>query len=320
MKEGSRFKTLPLLIFVAFIAFSVRLVEVGAGLTSLSGVALAENTAAETAQAEMDKAAQEAENGSGEGGSLIIDDDAQTDVVDTGPEIDWQAAGDEDLAYQAARQEIFEDLRKRREEIDKTEKALAAREALLRAAEQEIDRKYQELDQLRARIENLLDQQTKEEKERIQSLVKIYEGMKAKDAANIFNTLDLDVLVEVMTRMSERKLSPILAEMNPERARPVLQRMDGGREHHFRAEGVESELEPDHHAEIAAPALECPKEIGVFRLARADQPPVGGDHIRSQQDDHVITVQREEEEISEDQNSDVPAERPLEERYEVDDR
>ena len=45
--------------------------------------------------------------------------------------------------------------------------------------------------------------------------------MKAKDAARIFDTLDLDVLVSVVSQMSERRLSPILAGMNPERARTV---------------------------------------------------------------------------------------------------
>ena len=53
------------------------------------------------------------------------------------------------------------------------------------------------------------------------SLVKVYENMKAKDAAQIFNTLDMDILIEVMGRMSERKLSPVLAEMDPDRARSV---------------------------------------------------------------------------------------------------
>ena len=67
----------------------------------------------------------------------------------------------------------------------------------------------------------MLKQQTDEEEKRIKSLVKIYEGMKAKDAARIFNTLDMDILVRVMAGMSERKLSPILASMEPDRARSV---------------------------------------------------------------------------------------------------
>ena len=32
---------------------------------------------------------------------------------------------------------------------------------------------------------------------------------------------DLDILVEVISRMSERKVSPVLAAMNPERARTI---------------------------------------------------------------------------------------------------
>jgi flagellar motility protein MotE (MotC chaperone) len=74
---------------------------------------------------------------------------------------------------------------------------------------------------LRREIENLLQKQSEEEMARINSLVKIYQGMKPKDAARIFDTLDLDILVVVVSKMSERKLSPVLAAMNPERARTV---------------------------------------------------------------------------------------------------
>jgi flagellar motility protein MotE (MotC chaperone) len=98
---------------------------------------------------------------------------------------------------------------------------MVTREALLRAAEQEIDRKYNELAQLRGEIEKLLQKQSDEEQARIVSLVKIYEGMKPADAARIFDTLDIDVLMQVMSKMSERKLSPVMAAMNPERAKTM---------------------------------------------------------------------------------------------------
>ena len=91
----------------------------------------------------------------------------------------------------------------------------------MKAAEQQIDRKYQELEKIRGEIQALLVQQTEEEKARVNSLVKIYEGMKAKDAAKIFNTLDMDILIDVTANMSERKVAPIMAAMDPERARSV---------------------------------------------------------------------------------------------------
>ncbi|MCF8495418.1 MAG: hypothetical protein K9G62_01985 [Alphaproteobacteria bacterium] len=119
------------------------------------------------------------------------------------------------------RNELFEDLAKRRVVLEEREKALTTREAVLKATGQELNRKYEELSRLRGEIEKLLVQQSEEEKARIASLVKVYEGMKPKDAARIFDTLDLDVLVSVMSKMSERKISPVLASMDPERARTV---------------------------------------------------------------------------------------------------
>jgi flagellar motility protein MotE (MotC chaperone) len=116
---------------------------------------------------------------------------------------------------------MFKELITRREELDKRQRILQQREALLRAAEQELERKYEELTQLKSEIGSLLEEQSAAELARIKSLVKTYEGMKAKDAARIFNTLSMDVLIEVMSQMSERKTAPIIAAMETERARQV---------------------------------------------------------------------------------------------------
>ncbi len=133
----------------------------------------------------------------------------------------WPDAGDAEMDMSATRIEMIKDMVDRRNTLDKRENDLVAREALLKAAEKELDQKYKELTDLRKDIEGLIKKQSEEENARTASLVKIYEGMKPKDAARIFDTLDLDILVSVMTSMSERKLSPILAQMNAERARTV---------------------------------------------------------------------------------------------------
>lgn len=134
---------------------------------------------------------------------------------------DWRDATDEDMEYSGIQSELFDDLMERRKDLEGREKELAMREALLQAAERELDQKYEELELLRGEIQSLLEQQSQEEQDRISSLVKIYEGMKAKDAARIFNTLETDVLLAVLGRMSERKSAPILAAMNPDRARSI---------------------------------------------------------------------------------------------------
>ena len=52
-------------------------------------------------------------------------------------------------------------------------------------------------------------------------LVRLYESMKPRDAATIFNDLEMPVLLQVLDRMNERKAAPVLAAMQPERARQV---------------------------------------------------------------------------------------------------
>ncbi len=133
----------------------------------------------------------------------------------------WKDSGDLEDDYSDVKIEMFADLSKRRKDLESKEKELVMREALLKATQAELQQKTDELTKIKTDIETLLKQQTDQENKRIASLVKIYEGMKAKDAARIFDSLEMDVLLQVVTKMSERKTAPILAAMNPDRARNV---------------------------------------------------------------------------------------------------
>lgn len=243
-----RVKILPLLVFVAMLAFSVRFAEVVTGLATLPGAALAaaaekavppKDAALESAAEAAAKTAEpakeekpittepskEAVSSEKPADERPAEGEAKSAAGDEGASevkpVEWHDAEDSDTEFSNVRTELYDNLGKRREELDKREADMVTREALLRAAEQEIDRKYNELSQLRGEIEKLLQKQSEEEQARIVSLVKIYEGMKPADAARIFDTLDIDILLSVMSRMSERKLSPIMAVMNPERAKTM---------------------------------------------------------------------------------------------------
>lgn len=120
---------------------------------------------------------------------------------------------------------VLQNLSKRREQIEQRERDLDQREKLLQAAEKKVDEKVAELDKLKKNIEGLLDKQSKLQDERVAQLVKIYENMKPKDAANIFNEMDFDVLLGIIDKMSERKVAPVLAAMDPVRAREVSARI-----------------------------------------------------------------------------------------------
>ena len=45
----------------------------------------------------------------------------------------------------------------------------------------------------------------------------MYETMKAKEAARIFDRLDMKVLIEVATQMNPRAMSAIMAQTTPEK-------------------------------------------------------------------------------------------------------
>lgn len=131
------------------------------------------------------------------------------------------------MEYTPVEIEVLNSLSKRRELLDLREKEIAKQEALLKAAEGEVDRKVSELLKIKAELKQLLEDQSNMQKERIQSLVKIYSGMKPKQAARIFDTLEMDILLAVIGKMSERKTSPILANMNPDKARKVTIKLAG---------------------------------------------------------------------------------------------
>lgn len=117
--------------------------------------------------------------------------------------------------------ELLQRLMERREALERRARNLDQRETLLAATEARIADKMGELKALQALIESLLVQHDEQEEARLASLVKIYESMKPKEAARIFDDLDMVVLLEVIGRMKERKSAPILAKMDPRRAKAI---------------------------------------------------------------------------------------------------
>jgi flagellar motility protein MotE (MotC chaperone) len=117
--------------------------------------------------------------------------------------------------------DVLQRLTERRAILDQREGELEERAALLQAAETRIDQKIQDLRDLRTTLEQLTRIRDEQEEKKILSLVKIYETMKPKEAAQIFQELEMDTLLLVVDRMKERKLAPVLAEMNPNKAMEV---------------------------------------------------------------------------------------------------
>jgi flagellar motility protein MotE (MotC chaperone) len=116
---------------------------------------------------------------------------------------------------------VLLDLRQRRQELDARDAALAARESILAAAEQKLQARIEELAALQKKLQDLEAARQQREEAGWQGLVKVYEAMKPRDAATIFNDLQMPVLLPLVDRMKEAKAAPVLAAMNPDKARDV---------------------------------------------------------------------------------------------------
>jgi len=125
-----------------------------------------------------------------------------------------------DPAVQAERA-LLEQLRARRAEIEAREQAVTAQEVVLQATERRLARRVEELAALQQRLEALDRARTDREEAGWRGLVRTYETMRPRDAAAIFDELEMPVLVELLDRMGERRAAPVIGAMRPERARLV---------------------------------------------------------------------------------------------------
>jgi flagellar motility protein MotE (MotC chaperone) len=128
---------------------------------------------------------------------------------------------DDPFEYTDEEVDVLQQLAKRREELDLRARQLDEREALIQAAEQRMEQKMAELKALQATVEDLLKARSEQEEAELKSLVKMYENMKPKAAAKVFEEMDMDVLLDVVDRMNERKVAPILALVTPTRAKEI---------------------------------------------------------------------------------------------------
>jgi flagellar motility protein MotE (MotC chaperone) len=123
--------------------------------------------------------------------------------------------------FDATEIDILQNLAKRRQEIDNWAKEVSTKEAVLKSAQDQLDQKIATLAKLQDELTQLLKAYNEKEDMKIKSLVKIYETMKPKDSAKIFENLDMNILLRVIDCMDQRKVAPILAFMSPESATAV---------------------------------------------------------------------------------------------------
>ncbi|QPF94047.1 MotE family protein [Bradyrhizobium commune] len=132
----------------------------------------------------------------------------------------------------ASERAILERLQARRQEIESRQREIDIRESLLKSAEKRIENKVEEMKAVESRISATQAEQKAAEAQRMKGLVTMYEGMKPKDAARVFDRLEMGVLIEIASAIAPRKMSDILGLMSPEAAErltvEMARRANGG--------------------------------------------------------------------------------------------
>jgi len=219
-----RFRLLPILIFCAALSASVKLSSLWHGLDGLifSSAAVAEEpaakkqpgkTGAKNNKANINRRVRSDPAGTTKDSAKNTPDVKKT-VINRKPRFDPRLVTDSEL-------DILQKLADRRAELNRRSRQLDTREKLLQATENRIESKIEDLKQIQDTISKLLKKHDEEKEEKMRSVVKIYEKMKPKEAARIFEELELPILLDVVERMREAKSASIIAKMTPRKAKTV---------------------------------------------------------------------------------------------------
>ncbi|MBO32725.1 MAG: hypothetical protein CMM74_07080 [Rhodospirillaceae bacterium] len=221
-KIVTKLRVLPTTIFVAALLLSVKVSDILNGLESTLDALTVAKVQAQQPPPPPPPAEPANDGQDTDDGKEPADGDAggqEAAKVDDGEEEDNPR--DDPTLFTQTEIDLLQQLANRREEINARAEDLTLQEGLLKAAETRIDKKIQEMKRLELTIQNLIKTHDEQEEAKMQSLVKIYENMKPKDAAQIFEEMELDTLLLVAERMKERKLAPVMAQMKPKKAKDM---------------------------------------------------------------------------------------------------
>jgi flagellar motility protein MotE (MotC chaperone) len=116
----------------------------------------------------------------------------------------------------ASERALLERLGERRNEWQQKGKDIEMRERLLENAERKLEARINDLKAAEEKVETA--KRSDPEAGGLRNLVVMYEAMKPKEAARVFDRLSHDVLVPVVLQMNPRKMAEVLAVMTPEAA------------------------------------------------------------------------------------------------------
>ncbi|HEY4345114.1 MAG TPA: hypothetical protein VGN05_12260 [Parvibaculum sp.] len=203
-----RLRLLPTVMLVAAMLLGLKVVHLVGGFAGPALASSSQPPAAEEGGAKHESAAAE-------GGEHGAEDANAAQNAANKAALATQTQQLNETKLSPAEIAVLGSLTARREELDKRSKELDVREQLMSAAEKRVEDRVTELKAIEAKINGQIADNDKQNEERLANVVKMYETMKPKEAARIFERLDMGVLIDVAKRMQPRKISAVLAVMDP---------------------------------------------------------------------------------------------------------
>lgn len=146
--------------------------------------------------------------------SREVTETGSTGEGEDGPPVDALAPREQSAS--PAEAAIRERLEQRRQNLEHRDQDIALREEMIRQAEERLEER---LNRLREAEDGGRSAEADARREQeMANLVAMYQAMRPKEAARIFDRLDLDILVPVVLEMNPRTMAEIMAAMSAESA------------------------------------------------------------------------------------------------------
>ena len=152
------------------------------------------------------------------GGVLVMSSQLGKAAMNAGlPEM-----GPED--YEAA-ERVFRDMAIERDRIQQEKEDLLALKQTVAVQEQVLNLSREQLLVVIKKLDNKQQEYIEERERSAVKLAKMYEAMKPAQAAPIMQSLDMEIILDIMSRMKERQAAKILAKMDAGLAAQVSTKM-----------------------------------------------------------------------------------------------
>ncbi len=122
---------------------------------------------------------------------------------------------------------FFNKLEERKQQLDAKEKDLQKLDEELQEQKLALEKRLLDLQDVRTKISNRLDEKVKVDQEKVDKLVEFYSNMKPVNAAKVFEDIDEDLAVEILNKMKKKSAADIMNLLKTDKAQKLSEKFAG---------------------------------------------------------------------------------------------